>query len=63
MKSKNTDIASSIFSNRECIAESTNIGNIFHDFFHSVAPAIQSKIKFSYKFLQRTMTLSPCIYI
>ena len=29
------------------VAESKSIANIFNDFFHYVAPAIQSKIKFS----------------
>ena len=42
-------MTSSILSDGKCIAESTTLVNIFNDFFHSVAPAIQSKIKFSYK--------------
>ena len=44
MKSKNSDIPSTILNNRECITESTTITNIFNYFFHSVATAIQSKI-------------------
>ena len=47
MKSKNSDIP--VINNRKCITESTPIANIFTDFFHSIAPAIQSKIKFSCK--------------
>ena len=35
-------LLSSIFNNGKCITESTTIANIFNDFFHSVAPAIQS---------------------
>ena len=46
MKSKNSDIPSSILNNGKCITKSTTIANIFNDFFHSVAPAVQSKIKF-----------------
>ena len=49
MKSKNSDISSSILSNGKCFTESAVIANTFNDFFHSVTPAIQSKIKFSYK--------------
>ena len=49
MKSKNSDIPSSILNNGKCITESTTIANIFNDFLHSVAPAIQSKIKSSCK--------------
>ena len=49
MKSKNSDIPSSILNNGKCITESTTFANIFNDFFHSVATAIQSKIKFSCK--------------
>ena len=49
MKSKNSDIPSSILNNGKCITESTTFANIFNDFFHSVAPAIQWKIKFSCK--------------
>ena len=49
MKSKNSDISSSILSNGKCFTESKVIANTFNDFFHSVTPAIQSKIKFSYK--------------
>ena len=49
MKNKNSDIPSSILNNRKCIAESMFIANTFNDFFHSVAPAILSKIKFSCK--------------
>ena len=44
MKSKQSDIPSSILSNGKCITESAAIANIFNDFFHSVAPASQSKI-------------------
>ena len=49
MKSKNSDIPSSILNNANCITLSTNIANIFNDFIHSVASAIQSKIKCSCK--------------
>ena len=42
MKSKNSDIPSSVLNNGKCI---TNLMILFH----SVAPAIQSKIKFSCK--------------
>ena len=64
MKSKNSNISSSILNNGKCITESTTIANIFNDFFHSVVPAIQSKLRFLVNhlmniFLQRTMTLSP----
>ena len=38
-----------ILNNGKYIRESTTIANIFNVFFHSVAPAIQSKIKFSCK--------------
>ena len=49
MKSKNSDIPSSILNNGKYITKSITIANIFNDFFHSVALAIQSKIKFSCK--------------
>ena len=49
MKSKNSDIPSSILDNGKYIIKSTTIANIFNDFLHSVAPAVQSKIKFSCK--------------
>ena len=49
MKSKNNDIPSSILNNGKFITESTTIPNILNDFFHSVAPTIQSKTKFSCK--------------
>ena len=49
MKSKKSDITSSILDNGKCITESTTIANIFNDFFDSVPPAIRSKIKFSCK--------------
>ena len=49
MKSKNSYISSSILSNGKCITESAAIANTFNDFFHSVTPVIQSKIKLSYK--------------
>ena len=49
MKSKNNDITSSILNNGKCITESTAIAKIFNEFFHSAAPGIQSKIKFSCK--------------
>ena len=49
MKSKNSDISSSILSNGKCITESTTVENIFNYFFLSVAPVIQSKIKFRCK--------------
>ena len=44
MKSKNSDILSSILNNGKCITESTTIANMFNDFLQSVAPEIQSKI-------------------
>ena len=49
MKSKNSDIPTSILNNWKCITESTTIANIFNDFSHSVAPEIQLKIKLSCK--------------
>ena len=49
MKSKNSDIPSSSLNNGKYITKSTTIANIFNGFFHSVVPAIQSKIKFSCK--------------
>ena len=49
MKSKNSDIPSTILNNGKRITESTTIANKFNDFFYFVAPAIQSKIKFFYK--------------
>ena len=49
MKSKNSDIHSSILNNEKYITKSTTIANVLNDFFHSVATAIQSKIKFSCK--------------
>ena len=49
MISKNIDIPSSILNNGKCNKESATIANIFNDFFHSAAPVIQSKIKFSCK--------------
>ena len=49
MKSKNSNIPSSILNNGKCITESTTIANIFNDLFHSVVPAIQLKITFSCK--------------
>ena len=49
MKSKNRGILSSILNNAKSITKSTTIANIFNDFFHYVAPSIQSKIKFSCK--------------
>ena len=49
MKSKNSDIPSSLLNNGKCITESTTIANIFNDFFHSVPAAIKSKIMFSFK--------------
>ena len=49
MKNKDSEFLSSILSNGKCIAEFMFIANIFNDFFHSVAPAILSKIKFSCK--------------
>ena len=62
MKSKNSDIPSSILNNGKCITESTTIANIFNDFFHFVAPAIQSKIKFSCYILSKnydSFTITP----
>ena len=64
MKSKNSDISSSILSNGKCFTESAVIANTFNDFFHSVTPAIQSKLSFLTNhlkiiFFQRTLTLSP----
>ena len=49
MKSKSSDIPSSILNNGKYITKSTTIDNIFNDFFHSVALAVQSEIKFSCK--------------
>ena len=49
MKSKNSDIPSSILNNGKCITESKTFANIFNDFFHFIAPTIQSKIKFTCK--------------
>ena len=49
MKSKNSDIPSSILDNGKCFTESAFIANLFNDFVHSVEPAIQSKIKCSFK--------------
>ena len=49
MKSKSNDIPLSTFNSEQYITESATIANIFNDFCHSVAPAIQSQIRFSYK--------------
>ena len=42
-----SNIPSYILNNRKCMTEPATIANKFNDFFHSVAPATQSKMKFS----------------
>ena len=64
MKSKNSDIPSTILNNGKCITESTTIANKFNDFFFiSLHLQFNQKLSFFINhlkiiFLQRTMTLS-----